>query len=95
MSNPLILSARLLMGEILSKFFCGWTSKSMMFLLAVNFSILFYFLVTDVEERPWWPTQSPNNGRKKKAKGYKEGDQIKFIDLRFKRWQVVRFRKAR
>ena len=22
-------------------------------------------------------------------------DQIKFIDLRFKRWQVVRFRKAR
>ena len=24
-----------------------------------------------------------------------EGDQIKFIDLRFERWQVVRFRKAR
>ena len=24
-----------------------------------------------------------------------EGDQIKFIDLRFLRWQVVRFRKAR
>ena len=24
-----------------------------------------------------------------------ERDQIKFIDLRFKRWQVVRFRKAK
>ena len=24
-----------------------------------------------------------------------EGDQIKFIDLRFESWQVVRFRKAR
>ena len=24
-----------------------------------------------------------------------EGDQIKFIDLAFERWQVVRFRKAR
>ena len=24
-----------------------------------------------------------------------ERDQIKFIDLRFERWQVVRFRKAR
>ena len=25
----------------------------------------------------------------------REGDQIKFIDLIFERWQVVRFRKAR
>ena len=24
-----------------------------------------------------------------------ERDQIKFIDIRFERWQVVRFRKAR
>ena len=24
-----------------------------------------------------------------------ERDQIEFIDLRFKRWQIVRFRKAR
>ena len=24
-----------------------------------------------------------------------ERDQIKFVDLRFERWQVVRFRKAR
>ena len=31
--------------------------------------------------------------RKQKAK--RERDQIKFIDLRFERWQVVRLRKAR
>ena len=34
-------------------------------------------------------------GRKKKAKGLEERDQIKFIDLRFERWQVIRFRTAR
>ena len=28
-----------------------------------------HFLFNYVEERPWWPIQSPNNGRKKKAKG--------------------------
>ena len=27
-----------------------------------------FFLVSYVEERPWWPIQSPNKGRKKKAK---------------------------
>ena len=32
--------------------------------------------------------------RKHKAKR-RERDQIKFIDLGFERWQVVRFRKAR
>ena len=26
------------------------------------------FLVSYVGERPWWPIQSPNKGRKKKAK---------------------------
>ena len=31
--------------------------------------------------------------RKKRLRG--ERDQIKFMDLRFERWQVVRFRKAR
>ena len=47
-----------------------------------------------VGERPWWPIQSPNNVREKKSlRG--ERDQIKFIDLRFEIWQVVRFRKAR
>ena len=29
----------------------------------------FSFLVSYVEEWPWWPTQSPYKGRKKKAKG--------------------------
>ena len=27
----------------------------------------FFFLVGYVEERPWWPIQSPNKGRKKNA----------------------------
>ena len=30
---------------------------------------IFLFLVSYVEERPWWPTTSPNNGRKKKVEG--------------------------
>ena len=30
-----------------------------------------------------------------RLRGERERDQIKFIDLRFERWQVVRFRKAR
>ena len=36
--------------------------------------------------------------QRKKEEGERlrgERDQIKFIDLRFERWQVVRFRKAR
>ena len=36
--------------------------------------------------------------QRKKEKGERlrgERDQINFIDLRFERWQVVRFRKAR
>ena len=28
-----------------------------------------FFLLSSVGERPWWPIQNPNNGRKKKAKG--------------------------
>ena len=41
--------------------------------LSVNFLaesatfFLFLFLVGYVEERPWWPIQSPNIGGKKKA----------------------------
>ena len=30
---------------------------------------LFLPLVSYVGESPWWPIQSPNRGRKKKAKG--------------------------
>ena len=29
----------------------------------------FSFLVDYVEERPWWPIQSPNKGRERKVKG--------------------------
>ena len=43
----------------------------------------------DVRERPRWPTRSPNNGRKKKVRLRGEGDQVKFIDLRFKRGKDV------
>ena len=38
-----------------------------MFLRWLMVSVLNY-----VEERPWWPIQTPNNRRKKKAKGLKE-----------------------
>ena len=32
---------------------------------------------------------------RRKQKARRERDQIKFIDLGFERWQVIRFRKAR
>ena len=51
------------------------------------------FMVNYVGERPWRLMKSPNKGRMGKAT--MRGDQIKFIDLRFERWQVVRSRKAR
>ena len=56
------------------------------------------FLVSHVEERPRWPIQCLNKGRKKKEESERlrgERDQINFVDLGFERWQVVRFRKAR
>ena len=37
--------------------------------------------------------KAPTKEESKRLRG--ERDQIKFIDLRFERWQVVRFRKAR
>ena len=56
----------------------------------------FSFLVGYVEEGPWWPIQKPQQRKKEESKKLRgEKDQIKFIDLRFERWQVVRFRKAR
>ena len=39
------------------------------------------------------PQQRKKKERSERLRG--EGDQIKFIDLGFERWQVVRFRKAR
>ena len=58
----------------------------------------YFFLVSYVEERLWWPIQSPNKGRKKKEESEKlrgERDKIKFIDLGFERWQVVGLMRAR
>ena len=38
----------------------------------------------------------PQQRKKEESKRLRgEGDQIKFIDLRFDRWQILRFRKAR
>ena len=40
--------------------------------------------------------KKPHQRKKEESERLRgEGDQIKFIDLRFERWQVVRFRKAR
>ena len=38
----------------------------------------FFFLVGNVEERPWWPIQSLNYGkrRKRKAKRRERSDQL-------------------
>ena len=47
------------------------------------FLFFFFFLVSYVGDRPWWPMQSPNNGRKEIAKGKEERDQIKLIYLRY------------
>ena len=43
-----------------------------------------------VEERPRWPNKAPTKEERRKRRAKRrEGDQIKFIDLRFERWQVV------
>ena len=43
-----------------------------------------------VVERPRWPMQSSNNGRKKKAKGIKEREiRASLLILDFERWQLV------
>ena len=40
-------------------------------------------------------TKPPQQRKKEESERLGERDQIKFIDLGFERWQVVRFRKAR
>ena len=50
------------------------------------------FLVGYVEARPCWPIPRKKE-ESERLRG--ERDQIKFIDLGFERWQVVRLRKAR
>ena len=47
---------------------------------------------------PWWPIQCFNKEERRRKKIDRlrgERDQIKFIDLGFERWEVIRFRKAR
>ena len=39
--------------------------------------------------------KAPTKEERRKRKAKRRGDQIKFIDVRFERGQVVRFRKAR
>ena len=51
------------------------------------------FLVGYVEKSPWWRIKSLNKEESEKLRG--ERDQIKFIDHRFERRQVVGFMKAR
>ena len=54
---------------------------------------LMLFLVNYVEESHGGLYKVPAKEESERPRG--EGDQIKFIDLRFERWQVVRLRKAR
>ena len=37
----------------------------------------------------------PQERKREESEKLRERDQIKFIDLRFERWQILRFRKAR
>ena len=46
--------------------FC-WHEKIKVF-CTIAICMIKFILVGFVEERPWWPIQSPKNGRKKKAK---------------------------
>ena len=60
----------------------------------INF--LFSKLCYYVGERPVAAYAKPQKWKKEKCEGLRgEGDKIKFIDLRFERWQVVGFRRAR
>ena len=43
------------------------------------------FLVSYVEERPWWPIKSPSKGRKKSERLRGEVSDHKSIDPRFER----------
>ena len=55
-----------------------------------------FFPVGYIEERLWWPIQIPQQRKKEESEKLRgERDRIKFIDLRFERWQFVRFRKVR
>ena len=58
--------------------------------------VLIFFLVGYVGERPMVAYTKPQQRKKEENERLRgERDQIMFIDRRFERWQVVRFRKAR
>ena len=51
---------------------CGFCMSRRHRRLAFIIYSLAFFLVSFVEERLWWPMQSPNKGRKEKEKGLDE-----------------------
>ena len=57
-------------------------------LILINLDSNFFFcLVSNVGERPLGLKQSPEKGKTEKMRGSlsRKGDQIKFVDVRFKR----------
>ena len=48
-----------------------------------------------VGERPYDASTKEERRKRESERPREERDQIKFIDLGFERWQVVRFRKAK
>ena len=55
--------------------------SSFFFFFLFNKVMFFLFLVNYFGQRPWWPIQSPNKGRKRNLRG--EGDKIAFVDFGF------------
>ena len=57
---------------------------------------VFVFLVSNVGERPWGLLQSPDKRKPEKMRGSlsRKGDKIKFVDVRFKTWQILGVRES-
>ena len=45
------------------------------------------FLVSYIEERPWWPIPSPNKGKKQKAKRREISSGLLVLDLKYGKLQ--------
>ena len=56
---------------------------------------MLFFLVSNVGKGHGGLYKAPNRKKEESERLSEERDQIKFIDLGFERWQVIRFRKAR
>ena len=50
----------------------SFLTKAARLLIYSSLRLCFFFLVSVVVERPWWPMQSPNKGRKKKIESLEE-----------------------